>query len=133
MTSGGGSVVGCPSTDVSWRLPAGENGAALATVLAVTPGTHDEQRGPFRRLDQDGRSVALRRDQSNRDTRVLARHQATRLIDNLARVGCGIEPLRERHLDALCLVVERDLNELAGRHVGVHGAQIAETPAVGRA
>ena len=33
MTSGGGSLVGCPSTDVSWRLPAGENGAALATVL----------------------------------------------------------------------------------------------------
>ena len=39
MTSGGGSVAGRPSMDVSWRLPAGENGAAVATVLAVTPGT----------------------------------------------------------------------------------------------
>jgi hypothetical protein len=34
MTSGGGSVVGRPSMDVSWRLPAGENGTAVATVLA---------------------------------------------------------------------------------------------------
>ena len=39
MTSGGGSLAGRPSTAVSRRLPAGENGAALAIVLAVIPGT----------------------------------------------------------------------------------------------